>query len=81
MGIDPHAVTVTLVSAAGPVSAFGEGAATSVGAGAFLGGFIAGALGLLLGRRESWRDRAVLNGSYVGGLLMAVALLGELIIR
>ena len=80
MALDPHAAAMQLVAAAGPVSALGEGAATSLGAGAFLGGFVAGALGLLLGRRESWRDRAVLNGSYVGGLLMAAASLGELTI-
>ncbi len=80
MALDPHATVAQLVAAAGPVSAFGEDAATSIGAGAFLGGFVAGAIGLLLGRKESWRDRAILNGSYIGGLWMAAAYLTELTI-
>lgn len=51
-----------------------------MGAGAFLGGFVAGAIGLLLGRKESWRDRAILNGSYIGGLWMAATSLVELVL-
>jgi hypothetical protein len=61
----------------GPVTSLGGDAATVIAAGAFLGGFVAGAVGLALGREATWRDRAALNGSYVGGCAQAVALLGE----
>ncbi|HEX2161723.1 MAG TPA: hypothetical protein VHF88_07870 [Thermoleophilaceae bacterium] len=69
-----------LAAASAPVTSFGEDAATAVGAGAFLGGFTAGVIGVLLGRKETWRDRAAINGSYVGGAAMVVAMAGERLI-
>jgi len=69
-----------LSAGTGPVTSLGENAATSVGAGILLGGFAAGFVGLILGVESRRRDLAVVNSGYIGGLIMAVALLLEAIL-
>ena len=77
MAVEGLAVWMWLVAASGPNSAFVEGLATSVGAGAFLGGFVASAAGLILRRTQAWRDKAVAVGTCCGGLAMAMLALLE----
>jgi len=81
MGTDSLATVAHMIASTGPVTAFGEAAATSIAAGAFLGGFAAGAAGFVLARKDAWRDRATVNGSYLGGTTMIAALAVESILR
>lgn len=76
-----NATAAILIAGVGPVTSAVETVATSVGAGILLGGFGAGALGLVLGwgRRDS--DEVALAVGYLAGLAMAVAAAAEVMIR
>lgn len=63
------------------MTAFGEAAATSVGAGMVLGGFLAGLLGLVSGWDTPARERVAIGMGALGGLLMALGLAAETLIR
>ena len=66
----------------GPFTAAFEAVATAVGAGIVLGGFVAGAHGLVVpGRRRPDRDVVVLNAGYGGGAVAVLAIAADLIVR
>jgi hypothetical protein len=78
---EPLSTAARLVAATGPVTAFVEAAAASVGAGMVLGGFLAGLLGLASRRGVRDREQATLDMASFGGLAMAVGLIIEAIVR
>jgi hypothetical protein len=80
MGIDPTHIAVYL-AAAGPITASVEAAAASVGAGMLLGGSAAGLLGSVFGWRGLVRDEAITITSSFAGLVVAILLGAEAIIR
>jgi hypothetical protein len=51
----------------GPISGALESAATAVGAGVLLGGFVAGSLGSIARRPRPQLDNFILDCGYVGG--------------
>jgi hypothetical protein len=81
MAFDPGVAAAHLMAAAGPVTSLGEWAATSVAAGMLLGGFVAGAFATAAGWDPYRRDGFAVSSGYLGGLAMAIALLGEATMR
>lgn len=55
-----------LIAAVGPITSGVEAAATSIGAGILLGGFVTGLVGLLLSWEQGRSDRRVARGGYLG---------------
>lgn len=70
-----------LVGGVGPVTSAGEMVATSVGAGILLGGFVGGVSGTLRCWTRRRRDEAVVRLGYFGGIWMALAVVGETVLR
>jgi hypothetical protein len=58
-----------------------ESAATSVGAGMLMGGFVVGAVGLALGWPRGDLERRALRDGYVGGLVAVALMLFDLVMR
>jgi len=72
---------IVLLAATGPVTAFIESAAVSIGAGMLLGGFLAGLRGLLTDGSTADRERWMVEMSSSGGLVMALCLAAEASMR
>lgn len=81
MAFDFASTAGRTMAATGPVTAFVEAAAASVGAGMLLGGFLAGLIGLASDWDARDRERMLIGLSSLGGLAMILALLVETTIR
>lgn len=55
--------------------------AAAVGAGILLGGFLAGSIGIVIGRPRSRRDERVVLSGYVGGTVAILLVLIDLVLR
>jgi hypothetical protein len=74
-------VSVSILAHIGFTTTLLESVATSIGAGMLMGGFVVGAAGLLLGwPRKSLEGRSLSDG-YVGGLVAAVLLIFDFLMR
>lgn len=58
-----------------------ESVATSVGAGMLMGGFVVGAMGLVLGWSRRDLEKRALRDGYVGGLFAVALMLFDLVMR
>ena len=65
----------------GTFTGLAEAAATAIGSGMLIGGFIAGSIGTALRRDRKEIDQGVLGGGYFGGMVAAVLALVDLTIR
>jgi hypothetical protein len=74
---DSSNLVAVLVAEAGPVTSGVQAAATAIGAGILLGGFVTGLVGLLLSWEQRRSDRRVVRGGYLGGLIVAIVAIFE----
>jgi hypothetical protein len=65
----------------GALTGLAEAAATAIGAGMLLGGFIAGSIGTARRRERMRRDQDVLAAGYLGGYIAAGLALVDLVAR